>query len=291
MTKFFSAGLVHLHLGVVLMGLTGLFGKLIAQSPITITSLRGLSCFLLLFFVLAKKKRLSKIKLRLVLSVIPPSLVYGAHFITFFHSVQVSGVGLGTIAFTTFPFFVIFLEPLIFGGKINPRNILLTLLMICGVYLIVPSFSLEDKMFVGIAWGILSGFLFALNLLIIRKSLKSSDPITVTFLQTFFYGILLLPFSELSPGNYSWNDILYLSLLGFLCTGVGITLINSSMRTVMVQTVAITIGLEAFYAVIFAYLWIGETMTPLAMLGGVLIVITGALVTYLESKSKKIVIL
>jgi broad specificity polyphosphatase/5'/3'-nucleotidase SurE len=49
------------------------------------------------------------------------------HWTTFFQSIQVSSVAIGTITFSTFPLFVTFLEPVIYKERLTLQNVLLAI--------------------------------------------------------------------------------------------------------------------------------------------------------------------
>ena len=69
------------------------------------------------------------------------------------------------------------------------------------------------------------------------------------------------------PGR-AWPFVL---VLGLVNTGFGIWLYFSSIGHLSVQTVAICGYLEPLSAVIFAVLFLAESLSPLQILGGVLI--------------------
>ena len=115
-------------------------------------------------------------------------VVFVLHWFTFFTGVQKATASLGTLAFSTFPFFLTFLEPLFYKLPFSFYKILLCIFIMIGVYFLIPQFSLTSSHFVGICWGILSGFFMALAILWSRfLSLKFPIVVIVlSFLALFF---------------------------------------------------------------------------------------------------------
>ena len=82
------------------------------------------SSALLLVIALVKKDRLRLDSKKDVFLIILTGAVMAAHWTTFFQSIQVSTVAIGTITFSTFPLFLTFLEPVVFHEKIRRQSII-----------------------------------------------------------------------------------------------------------------------------------------------------------------------
>lgn len=80
-------------------------------------------------------------------------VVLAVHWTTFFQAIQSSSVAIGTITFSAFPLFLTFLEPLIFHEPLRPRSLVSALVLLLGVGITVPAFSLENQITLGILWG------------------------------------------------------------------------------------------------------------------------------------------
>ena len=175
------------HLSTFLVGFTGILGKIIHQNPILIVFFRTFFAAIGMFpFFLSKKKTVTlTFKNHFLFFCL--GVVFVLHWFTFFTGVQKATASLGTLAFSTFPFFLTFLEPLFYKLPFSFYKILLCIFIMIGVYFLIPQFSLTSSHFVGICWGILSGFFMALAILWSRF-LSLKFPI-VDF---FFFSIFLL---------------------------------------------------------------------------------------------------
>ena len=65
-------------------------------------------------------------------------------------SIQSSTVAVGTLTVSTFPIFVIFLEPYLFHEKLKKSDVFCTLMMLVGVFFIVPAFQMDNQITQGV---------------------------------------------------------------------------------------------------------------------------------------------
>jgi len=94
------------------------------------------------------------------------------HWGTFFQAIQISTVAVGLLAFSTFPIFTTFLEPIFFKEKLRLSNIILAIITLGGVALVIPNFELSNNVTQGALWGIASGFSFSILSILNRKYVK-----------------------------------------------------------------------------------------------------------------------
>ena len=164
MEKKFQAHLAQ-HLSTFLVGFTGVLGKIIYQNPILIVFFRTLFAAIGLFPLFLKHKKRISLSFKNHLLFFCLGVIFVLHWFTFFTGVQKSNVSIGTLAFSTFPFFLTFLEPLFYKLSFSLSKSLLCIFIVIGVYFLVPQFSAVNNYFVGICWGVLSGFFMALAIL------------------------------------------------------------------------------------------------------------------------------
>ena len=113
MEKKFQAHLAQ-HLSTFLVGFTGVLGKIIYQNPILIVFFRTLFAAIGLFPLFLKHKKRISLNFKNHLLFFCLGVIFVLHWFTFFTGVQKSNVSIGTLAFSTFPFFLTFLEPLFY---------------------------------------------------------------------------------------------------------------------------------------------------------------------------------
>lgn len=265
-------GLITLHMSVLLMGIAGLFAKWLSLPAAVIVMWRVIFSSLFLLAVLKWKKtelRLSSRKDTWLL--LAAGAVLAVHWTTFMQSIQTSTVAIGTLTFSTFPIFVTFLEPLLFGEKLKGESVFSAVFMLAGVLLIVPQFELSNEMTQGILWGMAGSLSYAVLSLMNRKFMEKYSSTLTAFYEQATAGILLLPALFLSPARASGHEFLVLILLGVVFTAVAHTLYIESLRYVKVHTAGIVSGLESVYSIIAAFIFLGESPSIREIAGGVLI--------------------
>ncbi len=274
-----KAGLVDIHVAVLLFGLAGLFGKWLPLSPLFIVLGRvffaTLTLALILFF---STQKFSIAPRRLYFLLLILGFILSVHWVSFFQSIQVSSVAIGLLSFSTFPVFTTFLEPFILKERLVRTNILLSLLCLLGVFLIIPSFHIDNLTFKGVLWGLLSGFTFAILVIFNRKLTQSLSPLHIAFYQDFFATIFLLPFLFVLRPSLSGRALLLLIILGTVCTAGSHTLFIKGMRSVKAQTASIISSLEPVYGIVFAFIFLSEIPSFRTLAGGCVILLSQVLI-------------
>lgn len=269
---FHRTGLLQIHVAVLLAGGAGLFAKLLDVGPMGLTAGRTLfgSAALLLFAAAAK------LSLRLqngkdAAAIVFSGAVLAAHWATFFQAIHVSTVAIGLLAFSTFPLFTTFLEPLVFRERLQRQDIVVALIVTAGLVLVTPSFDLHDRLTQGVLWGMLSAFLYVVLSLFSRSYVGRYPAASISFYQQACAALCTLPFAWQPQAHLSGHDLAYLAVLGVVFTALGQGLVNASLRHLRAQTVSIVFGLEPVYGILLAWLLLGEVPAARTLLGGALI--------------------
>ncbi|MCF8044660.1 MAG: DMT family transporter [Desulfarculaceae bacterium] len=262
------------HLAVLLFGFSGLFGKLLALSPILIvlgrTAFAALS--LLLFAQVFTRTRLLPSSRREGVFLVLQGLLLAVHWLFFFHSIQVSTVAVGLISFSTFPMFTTLMEPVFFKERLRVKDMVASLLVLAGTYLVIPSLTLANDITRGAAAGILAGLTFALLTLLNRRNVVHTNAICAAFYQNSFACLfLVLPALWIRSTGPTPRDILLLSILGIFCTGLAHTLFIRSLGYIRARTASIVTGLEPVWGIVFAFFILKEVPGIQTLAGGIVI--------------------
>lgn len=264
--------LFEIHTAVLLFGLAGLFGKWLILSPFIIVLGRVFFASITLVLLLWFSKQSMKISPRKnYLYFIFLGLILAVHWVSFFKSIQISTVAVGLFSFATYPVFTTFLEPLLLKEKIVKMNISFSLFCVIGVFLIIPSFGLDNSTFVGVLWGLLSSITFAVLTILNRKLTQHFSSLLIAFYQDFFAMLFLLPFYFVLRPALNTNDILLLCVLGVFCTAGAHTLFIKGMKRIKAQTASMIHFLEPVYGIIFAFFLLHEIPSLRIILGGIII--------------------
>ena len=264
---------IELHIAVLLFGVSGLFGKLVSASPVTIvfgrTAFAAMSIFIGLKIF---RKGIATVPGKALLLMVVSGLVLAIHWITFFHSIQISTVAVGLIGYATFPVFVTFLEPLVSGQRIRGVDFASAALVVVGLLLVAPAFSLADKGLIGLMWAVFSGALFAILTLVNRRLVQDHSSITVVFYQLGTAALCLLPFVLGAEGSVDPGNLWLLLILGVVCTALPHTLFIKSLSVVKAQLASIVSALEPVYGIVLAIVFLNEVPDVSTALGALIVI-------------------
>ena len=285
--KSHNEGLLSVHAAVLIFGLTALFSKLIALSAIEITLLR--SVFAIAAIAIYIKYRNDSFKLnnkRDYLIALLLGFFLAMHWVTYFHAMQVSSIAIGIISLYTFPVITVFLEPFFHGERPHIKDIISALVILFGIYLLVPEFSINNQTATGVFWGVLSAFLFAMRNMIHGRYFKTYPARHALFYQTLAVIVLLIPFSAQVIPEISQTQWLQLAILGIFFTALPHTLFANSLLHLKAKTVSLVACIQVVYGTLFAALFLTEIPEWRTITGGLIVISTAAFETLSHGKQK-----
>ncbi|MCU4674841.1 DMT family transporter [Catenovulum sp. 2E275] len=280
--------LLQIHLGVLLLGGTALFSKLIPLPGDAITFAR--SVIAALFLMVLVKSTEGKIRLnnaRDVKNGIILGVLMAVHWVTYFLAMQYSTVATGVIALYTYPVMVVLFEPLLHKQKIARQDLLMAFIVLIGVILLVPEFSLKSEYTLGILLGVFSAALFAARNIMNSRVFSHYSGTKNMMFQAMVVAIVLLPFeihhfnSQISASTWG-----LLVLLGIVFTALPHSLIVSGLRFVKAKTMSLVSCLAPLYSMILAAIILAEHPNWQTMLGGALVVSAAIYETLVVHKQK-----
>lgn len=272
--------LTEIHLAVFLFGFPGLFGKWLSLAPPLIVFGRVLFAAAALAAVLAFGRRPFRVApLSDIARLAACGLILAVHWTVFFKSVQVSSVAVGLLAYSSFPVFTAFLEPLLDRERWDPASLALALLCVAGIGLIVPGLDLSDAVVQGVLWGLAAGLTFAVLSLLNRRLASRQPSLVVAFYQDLFAAVFLLPAVARWGLPASGRDWALVAVLGVFCTAAAHTLFIDGMRAVGARTASIVSSLEPVYGILLALAFLKESPSLRTLSGGALVLVAAAAAT------------
>ncbi len=280
-----------MHFIVILLGFTGVLGKLIDCGSTVLVWYRMLIAFvfLLAYIYFTSNFKISKKNFIQILGI---GFVVAAHWLFFFESIKVSNVSVAVVCMGTSSLFSSFLEPLILKRKIQFRELILSIVVLFAIGL---ALNADFSYVLGFVYGVIAAFLATLftilNALYVNK--VSSEKITlIEMLGGFLIISVYLLFSNniaFSDLNISSKDILYLIILGGICTSFAFVISVEVMKFLSPYNVIMAVNLEPVYSVLLALLIFGESenMNLSFYIGGLLIITTVSVDAYLKKNSKQ----
>lgn len=284
-----NQALLAVHVGALMFGLSGIFGKLAETTPWAITAGRALFAVIalaLLTRLLTQRNGGNPSRRQLSLLALGGLLLAG-HWATFFHSVQVSGVAIATLGFASFPAFTLLLEGLLFRERLQWQEFMVVTLVCGGLVLVTPEFSWASQSTHGLLWAILSGLLFSLLSLLNRISTRNVDSVRAALWQNLVILLVLCPLLWQEVGNISAMSWLWIALLGILCTGLAHSLFVAALKVLNARSTAVIFGLEPVYGIALAWLLFQEQPTLRMLAGGALVIMAIIISARLGSPAPK----
>jgi drug/metabolite transporter (DMT)-like permease len=275
-----------MHFIVILLGFTGVLGKLIDCGSTVLVWYRMLIAFvfLLAYIYFTSNFKISKKNFIQILGI---GFVVAAHWLFFFESIKVSNVSVAVVCMGTSSLFSTFLEPLVLKRKIKLRELVLSVVVLFAIGLAINA---DFSYVLGFIYGIIAAFLATLftilNALYVNK--VSSEKITlIEMLGGFLIISVYLLFSgeiTFSDLNLSTKDIVYLIILGGVCTSFAFVISVEVMKFLSPYNVIMAVNLEPVYSVLLALFIFGESenMNLSFYIGGILIIAAVSLDAYLK---------
>lgn len=256
----------------MLFGLSSVLGRFVDAPAAVVAGGRVVcSALALLLLALVRKEPLKLDRGADLGLAVFAGVVLAVHWTTFFQSIQTASVAIGTITFSTFPLFLTVLEPLVFREPLRLRSICTAGLLLTGVVITVPEFSVENETTVGILWGMVCSLAYAVLSLANRRLSRRYPARLICLYEQGTAALVLLPALLFLPVRWTPQTAAGIAAIGFLCTAFAHSLYVSAQRTVRAQTAGIISGLETVYGILYALLFLGEAPSGREIAGGLVI--------------------
>lgn len=280
--------LLILHFTVLIWGFTGVLGDLISVSALHLVWYRVFIAAITLFFYLIFTKKKLLVSTRDIMKFLGVGVLVGLHWICFFHAIKISTVSVTLVTLSSLTLFTAILEPIFYKRRIAIGDVIVGLIIIFGIYLI---FKFEFQYWKGILFG-LSAALFASIFSILNgKMVKSNSPTIITFYEMIgaWVGVsVIMAFTGQfnQEMDLSSSDLIYLLILGSICTAFAYVLGVAVMKELSAFTVALTTNLEPVYGILLAMLIIGQKEKMSSGFYAGAIIILGAVFLYPVIKTR-----
>lgn len=283
---------------VVILGFTGILGKLIELENTHLVWYRMLIAFITLLVFLLLKKQVQTIKREDIAPLLGIGAIVALHWIFFFGAIKVSNVSVAVICMATGSLFSAFLEPIFFKRKVLKYELAFGI-----IALIVLSFMLYEKptnndidnndidYTMGYMYGVISAFLGTLFTIFNAKYINKVDAAKITMIE-MLGGVVLISLYFVIIGDYtilyesiSMADLFYMTILSTICTAGIFVWMTEIMRYVTPYSLIMAINLEPIYTIILGLIIFGDSeKMNLAFYIGSAVILS---LVFLESLIKK----
>ena len=281
--------LTSLHLMVVILGLTGVFGKLISLDAIHLVWYRMGIAFVSLALFLLFKKQLFSISKQNFFGILGVGALVTLHWLCFFQSIKVSTVSVAVVCLATSSLFSALIEPLFFKRKLLAYEVIMGIIVLGALAFIMGT---DTQYIWGYFYGILAAFLGTLFTLFNAKYINKIGAAEITMIE-MLAGVLIISCLLLFQQDYkvfttliSATDFTYLLILGIVCTALVFVWMTEIMRHITPFSLIMAINMEPIYSILLALLIFKESefMNPSFYIGGSIIIGVIFLEGYLKNK-------
>lgn len=263
---------------MAIFGTIGLFVRSIGVTSGELALYRALIAALLLtgYFLVTK----TRIHLRALGRELPLLLISGMamgfNWILLFEAYKYTTVSVATLSYYFAPVLVTLACPLLFKEKLAPVQWLCFIMSTIGIVLITGLGDLSQgaSHLTGILFGLGAAVLYA-SVMLLNKVIKGVSGLQRTYLQFLAAIVVLLPYvvftSGFSLGSLDAPGWVNLLLVGGVHTCLAYCLYFPSMKHLPGQEVAILSYIDPLLACLLSVTLLGESMGPLQVVGGALI--------------------
>lgn len=210
-------------------------------------------------------------------------IFYSPTAIFYFIACKHIGTGLAMVTFFVYPVIVILINKVLYKTSIPRIYYPAVALIMSGLFLLSCSHEMTFN-YTGIIFGIASAFTYSLYVIFSKKSplspLVSTLWVSLGCIVTCLLAALIEGTLSLPKNMTVWLNIV---AVGTACTALPMLLLLKALRYITAEKAAILSVLEPVFVVLFGVLLLDETIT-LSQLIGIVIVLSGALLTLLVSK-------
>lgn len=284
---------------MLIFGSIGVFVKNVDLPSSGIAFLRGVigSLFLLIASIFIKQQQpaMHNIKKNAWLLLLSGAAI-GFNWIFLFEAYKYTTVSNATLSYYFAPVFVLILAPFVLKEKLTPVKVGSIIAAMVGLFLVVNvqtggtgSGGGGYHHSIGILYGLSAAALYA-SAILMNKFIKNLAGFETTVIQLMVAALVLLPYTffkdHLNLSGVTVHSLIFILILGIVHTGVAYFLYFTSIQELKGQTIAVLSYIDPISAVIIAAIFLGESMSPLQMAGGVLILGSTYLSERLELKAK-----
>ncbi len=287
-----------MHLIIFIWGFTGILGKLILLDAVQIVWYRVIIAFLALgiYFAITKQS----IKTKSFSSFLQISLIglfVAIHWLTFYHSIQLSTASLGILCLSTTTLHVTWMEPLLMKKKINLLEVVLSLVVVLGIY--ITSSGFNESEYKALFYGLISALFAALFSVFNTKIVEKESAGIITFYEMLSASVgisiflIIIGRFNFSLFEISSSDFYWLLFLGIVCTSFAFLATVIVLKQLGAFTVSLSINLEPIYTLILAIFILNENtlLSENFYIGAVIIilavVINGVIKGLVRRKKKR----
>lgn len=203
-------------------------------------------------------------------------MAMGINWILLFEAYKYTTVSAATLSYYFAPVLVTLICPFLFRERMTAKQILCFIMSTLGVVLIIDVGGLgtEGTHLIGILLGLGAACFYA-TVMLLNKFIKGVGGIHRTFLQFLAAILILVPYvaftGGVTLGSMNGTGWACLMVVGLIHTGITYCMYFSSLKELPGQKAAILSYIDPLVAILVSVVVLRETISPLQIVGGALI--------------------
>ena len=274
-------------LSMLIFGTNGILVHHISLASSQIILMRTLIGGLLLTLIVLLRGGFDRAGIRAdLLPLLLGGSVLGLNWVALFEAYRQLNVSLATLIYYVGPILVLLFSPVLFREKLNSRKITSVVLVAVGLVCISGSIALRGMSMRGLLTAVVSALFYAAVIIFNKRITHTGGMQTAALeLDIAFVIVLIYMMLTVGPPHPAVSDIPWIAVIGLVNTGLAYLLYFSGLQKLPAQSAALISYVDPVSALVFSALFLHETMTPVQILGAVLI-IGGAVFGELKSRKQ-----
>jgi drug/metabolite transporter (DMT)-like permease len=196
------------------------------------------------------------------------------HWLTLVMALQRAPMGTVLLGIYLAPLLIAVLAGRTLQESVSRSQAVTLTLAVCGCVLIFrPD---QTGGWEGLALIAISAGTYAASIIVSKTALEVLPAVTVSACQLFVSAVLLSPLMAMDPVTPTGCDVLLISTLGLIYTGLAMLAYLAFLRDLPATTSGTMLYLEPVSAVVSGWLFLNERPGPLTLVGASLVVLAGA---------------
>ena len=247
------------------------------------------SLFLGVVFILTKNKSDKDLYKKWFPKLMLTGMIMGGNWVALFESYRLVDVSIATLTYYMAPIIVMVAATILFKERLSLFKILGTASAIAGMFIVTGVNIGGSDPVRGVVMGFVAAALYA-SVTLLNKSTKGLSGLEMTLIQLIGAALIIITYTAITHQGPWLNLVseagIYAIVVGLLHTGIALFLYFSSIQELPAQSVALCSYIDPASALFFAAIFLGDVLSPLQLLGAVLILGGAAAGEILGNKTK-----
>ncbi len=197
----------------------------------------------------------------------------GLNWVALFGAYRLLNVSLATLIYYIGPILVLLFSPFLFGEKLTPMKTAAVILVAVGLVCISGSILSGGMNPAGLLTAVASALFYA-ALIVFNKRITHTEGLQTAAIELDIAFAVVLVYCLVTVGlpHPRRSDLPFLAVIGAVNTGLAYLLYFSGLQKLAGQSVALISYVDPVSALLFSALFLRESMTPVQIIGAVLII-------------------